>query len=378
MSTPPAPLPATARLLSVVHRYGPLSRAEATNRSGLARSAAGVAAERLAAAGLIELGEHRTAGLGRPSVTLSAAEDGPVAVGIKIEAHGIRAVCYALGGRREATHTDTVPLLGMGADEVSARIADAADVVLGARRERCVGVVLAFPGMVDTTTGTVLTSLSLDWEGPVPLAALVGEALDERLPGLGAAVGSASVGLVRDSSATAVGLCGEQPGERTLVVVGEYDGVGAALVGADGDAEALELGHVPVDPAGAPCRCGARGCLELFVSGEALAPVLTAHEDGGDPAALEAAAERLGVALVGALNTVGPRALVLTGLLGQLAAATPQAMDRALAASVAARVRGTAYRVTQDPDAAVRGAAELALRPLLDNPSRWRRPERTG
>ncbi|MEU5216574.1 ROK family transcriptional regulator [Streptomyces sp. NPDC020807] len=378
MSTPPVPLPATARLLSVVHRYGPLSRAEATNRSGLARSAAGVAAERLAAAGLIELGEHRTAGLGRPSVTLTAAEDGPAAVGVKIEPTGVRAVCYALGGRREATHTDTVPLLGMAPDEIAARIADAADVVLGDRRERCVGIVLAFPGMVDPLTGTVLTSLSLGWEGPVPLASLVGEAVDARLPGLGAAIGTAPVSLVRDSSATAVGLCGERPGERTLVVVGEYDGVGAALMGADGDAEALELGHVPVDPAGAPCRCGARGCLELFVSDEALAPVLIAHESGEGPAALEPAAERLGVALVGALNTVGPRALVLTGLLGQLAVAVPHAVDRALAASVAARVRGTAFRVTQDPDAAVRGAAELALRPLLDDPSRWRRPQRAG
>jgi glucokinase len=31
-----------------------------------------------------------------------------------------------------------------------------------------------------------------------------------------------------------------------------------------------EIGHVPVDPVGAPCSCGQRGCLELRASGSAL------------------------------------------------------------------------------------------------------------
>lgn len=32
-----------------------------------------------------------------------------------------------------------------------------------------------------------------------------------------------------------------------------------------------EIGHLPVDPAGPPCPCGQRGCLELFASGSAVA-----------------------------------------------------------------------------------------------------------
>ena len=32
-----------------------------------------------------------------------------------------------------------------------------------------------------------------------------------------------------------------------------------------------EIGHVPVDPAGALCQCGQRGCLETVASGSALA-----------------------------------------------------------------------------------------------------------
>jgi fructokinase len=32
-----------------------------------------------------------------------------------------------------------------------------------------------------------------------------------------------------------------------------------------------EWGHIPIDPNGAPCFCGARGCVETFVSGPGIA-----------------------------------------------------------------------------------------------------------
>ncbi|HVT69887.1 MAG TPA: ROK family protein [Trebonia sp.] len=44
-----------------------------------------------------------------------------------------------------------------------------------------------------------------------------------------------------------------------------------------------EIGHVPVDPAGALCSCGQRGCLELRASGSALSAAWPAH--GGVPPA---------------------------------------------------------------------------------------------
>ncbi|MZG17390.1 ROK family protein, partial [Streptomyces sp. SID5914] len=56
-----------------------------------------------------------------------------------------------------------------------------------------------------------------------------------------------------------------------LVYVRLSDGVGGGLVvggqlvtGSSGLAG--ELGHVTVEPAGRPCRCGKRGCLETVAS----------------------------------------------------------------------------------------------------------------
>src|SRR5262249_56350100 len=59
-----------------------------------------------------------------------------------------------------------------------------------------------------------------------------------------------------------------------------------------------EIGHVPVDPGGAWCQCGQRGCLETIASGSGLAAAwpsddvppaqaVLAAVDAGDPRARE-------------------------------------------------------------------------------------------
>ncbi len=65
-------------------------------------------------------------------------------------------------------------------------------------------------------------------------------------------------------------------GIRDLVYLSIGTGLAAGLVldgtlrrGATGAAG--EIGHVPIDPLGALCQCGQRGCLETVASGRALA-----------------------------------------------------------------------------------------------------------
>ncbi len=50
---------------------------------------------------------------------------------------------------------------------------------------------------------------------------------------------------------------------------GGYVAEGRIVRGRDGVAG--EVGHIPVSDSGAPCPCGARGCLEVFCSGTAIA-----------------------------------------------------------------------------------------------------------
>jgi glucokinase len=132
------------------------------------------------------------------------------------------------------------------------------------RRVDAVGLSVA--GKIDRTAGSVLFSPNIPWLNGYPLAGKLQETLD------------VSVAMDNDANAFAVGEAwkGAARGIPNWVGVTLGTGVGGALflggrlwtgdnLGFEG-----EIGHMIVDPAGPPCVCGLRGCLEAHASGSAL------------------------------------------------------------------------------------------------------------
>jgi len=84
--------------------------------------------------------------------------------------------------------------------------------------------------------------------------------------------------LDNDANAGAFGeyRFGAGRGTRSMVYLTLSTGIGGGLV-CDGklfrgkDSMAGEIGHMPVSDSGVVCSCGARGCLETFCSGSAIA-----------------------------------------------------------------------------------------------------------
>lgn len=121
------------------------------------------------------------------------------------------------------------------------------------------------PGMLDRH-GVLRFSPHL----PGAEGARLGELLAARLPGV-------SVTLENDANCAAVAehRLGAGRGVDELLVITLGTGIGGGLVvggrvllGAYGFAG--EVGHMLVDPAGAPCPCGRRGCWERYASGGGL------------------------------------------------------------------------------------------------------------
>ena len=151
------------------------------------------------------------------------------------------------------------------------------------------------PGIVDQT-GTIRWAVDLDWQD-LPLA----EILTERhgLPTV----------VANDSRAAAFATYLFEGDDRpaNLVVIKVGRGIGAGMIlrdqlfGGDGEA-AGEIGHVVVDPDGAPCHCGRFGCLETVASAPAVlkpsgAPSLeevAARAAAGDDDALGVVRRRVG------------------------------------------------------------------------------------
>lgn len=125
----------------------------------------------------------------------------------------------------------------------------------------CEGVGIVVPGMVDQRTGRVLNAPQLGWRDVE-----IREALGART-GLPVQIENAAL-----ACALAQMWLGEGGGDFVYVTVS--DGVGAGVV-VNGelvrghDSTAGEFGHVPIDPDGPRCLCGARGCWEAYTANRA-------------------------------------------------------------------------------------------------------------
>lgn len=175
---------------------------------------------------------------------------------------------------------------GRGADAVVDTIVRAVADLVGDERADAIGI--GIPGVVDTTSGHVFHAVNLDIE-ELDLARIIESttAIPVRVENdvKAAALGAWHLLNLRGSAAYLNAGTGLASG---VVIHGEL------WRGAWGSAG--ELGHIPIDPQGALCKCGQRGCLETVASGGGIAgwwessaefPVrdLFDRADSGDPAA---------------------------------------------------------------------------------------------
>ncbi len=149
-------------------------------------------------------------------------------------------------------------------EEVIQAIVDTITEVSG--EHEIAGVGLASPGAVDTGRGIIRNGVNLPgWNG-ISLQA----ELEKRL--------QVPAKLINDANAAAWGeyVYGAGRGAQSMVYVTLSTGIGSGLV-LDGklylgtSSFAGELGHTVVDPNGALCGCGQRGCWETYASGTAIA-----------------------------------------------------------------------------------------------------------
>jgi glucokinase len=147
-----------------------------------------------------------------------------------------------------------------------------------------VGVGIGAAGSTDSRRGVVLLASNLKWAN-VPLRDLVAERLGPEWQG--------RVFVDKDTNAAALGemRCGAGRGARHLLYVTVGTGVGGGMV-LDGrlyhgaSEGASDIGHLVLEPSGALCGCGKRGCLETLASGPAIARQARVALDEGRPSSL--------------------------------------------------------------------------------------------
>lgn len=202
--------------------------------------------------------------------------------------------------------------------------------------------------------------------------------------------------LENDANAAAIGehWLGASREFSSSICVTLGTGVGGGLIlddkplrGPDGTAG--EVGHICVEPLGAPCGCGSNGCLEQYSSASAIVRIarelapeypaspLATESDltaktvydfgiGGDPLAIEVfrrAGRYLGIALAGLINVLNPEAIVIGGGAADgwdlFIEATRSEIRKRAFREPAERAR--IFRASLGSDAGIVGAAFLAF-----------------
>lgn len=203
-------------------------------------------------------------------------------VGLDVGATKTLGVVIGPDGGILAEVREQTTLGAQGVVDTAVRVVEALRVATGLALDGVVG--LGLPGLVDVDRGAVKHAVNLGVDGEwLPVGDLLSRRLDLRVV-VENDVNAAALGARALDDADDVVYLSIGTGLAAGVVLG-----GRLRRGAHGAAG--EVGHVSVDPRGAACRCGQRGCLETVASGSALASAWPAT-DAPPAASLFAAAAR--------------------------------------------------------------------------------------
>ena len=307
-----------ALLLQLLFRYGPASRADLARSSGLTRVTVSDVVGGLVEEGLLTESAAPVQGrVGKPPVLVGLAEESRQIVAVDLSADGVvSGALLNLSG--DVQDRRRQPLEGRRGQDAVDLVHDLVRELVEAATRPVLGIGVGTPGVVDAA-GVVVDAPHLGWHGTA-LAEGLGQAFD--LP----------VFVANDANTAVLGehTFGDA-GDGGLMLIRVGTGVGAGLV-LEGvmlhghRSAAGEVGHVVVDPDGAECACGRRGCLETVLA----APHLRERLASDGPDALAAVGEQLGVVLAPVVGTLNLHELVLSGPLELLDGPLLAAVDRTI------------------------------------------------
>ncbi|GAA0428133.1 transcriptional regulator [Acrocarpospora corrugata] len=256
-----------ALVVDLIRSAGPISRVELVKATGLTQPTISNIVRRLIDDDVVRETGATVATGGKPRTMLVINSRSAYGVGIRVGADTLTCVVTDTRGGTIGRELVSAPPAEKPEDVVAQLAALYRDVThgLGLLPQSVVGLAVVGPGPVDVARGRFLALPGLEQWADLDL----GQTLTAEL--------GVPVLVDCDAAAAAVGeFWGRQVSrERTFGCLYMNSGIGSGVV-LDGalhrgaSSNAGEIGHVSVVRDGARCRCGNRGCLELYAAPAAL------------------------------------------------------------------------------------------------------------
>lgn len=322
-------------ILNLVREHQPISRADLARRMHVGRGMVTSLVSELLDDGSIYEGTTVDSPRGRKPMMLHVRTHDRLVVAVDVRFSSTFLMLADFNGTPIALEAfDTV----VEPEALVAMLAQRITRLLKAHRAvgKCNGIGLVVPGMVDQRTGRVLHAPQLGWRDV--------DVRDVLAKATGFPVHIENAPIACALAQMWLGKRGDDA-PRDFVYVTVSDGVGAGVV-VNGEVirghnnSAGEFGHVPIDPLGPMCLCGARGCLETYTSNLATLSRYLGHEfvptetrgllhesrititdvftlaregDARAVAAVAATAQHLGAGLSVIVNTLNPAQIFVGG-----------------------------------------------------------------
>ena len=313
-----------AHLIAMIRDDGPISRSQLSRAIGLPRSTTTALVAELLRDGMIDEAPARSAGAGagsgRPATTLSLHRPTGLVAGFDFGHRHIRVAVATSDGNilaEESLHLDVDRHADSALDsarELLTHVLDSAHVSLADIRAAAAGLPAPLNSRTNRVGSPTILASWVDLDPAEELRRRTGLIVTLGNDAAFGALGEMTYGAARDLT--------------DFIYVKASNGIGAALVlngqlyrGSHGMAG--EIGHTQIDPTGAWCRCGNRGCLEATVSIDVvrrqLEPIGLDPLNPADmehPVATKVLAQSgrtVGVVIANLCNTLNPQAVILGG-----------------------------------------------------------------
>jgi predicted NBD/HSP70 family sugar kinase len=301
--------------METLRTNGSMTRSALARATGLSRTTISTLLGELIEQGIVTEATDDAArrGAGRPATVVRLDHSAGAAVSIDVGARHLAAAVGDLAHRVLAERWIRLPAAHSaedGMDRAAKLVLEMLDEA-GVEKQSVIGAAMGLPAPISQPAGLVASANILPgWAG-----VHVADEMSERL-GLHVFVeNDSNLGALAESA------WGAGAGFDQLAYIKAATGIGAGLVqdgklfrGTTGTAG--EIGHTTVAEDGPICRCGNRGCLELYAGGAALLEQVVELADENHPACIRVLADagrHIGVAIANLINLFNPRRIIVGG-----------------------------------------------------------------
>ena len=254
-------------ILDLIREKGPISRADLAKISNMSPTSVSRIVTEFGELGLVEETELTSSGVGRKAILLDIDPGSIYVISIEMD-HDISKVGLVdFNGNIILKHDVNYDSHTMDWKSVVDMVCNTIGEMVKNKNfnlSKLIGIGIGIPGIIDTNMGEVVFSPQLGWKN-VGIVDYIEKKLGYRT----------IIDNLIKTKALAENIYGSTKGSKRAALINFGTGVGSALIVNEEIYRGItnsagEIGHTTIDPNGRLCDCGRIGCLQTYITEEAL------------------------------------------------------------------------------------------------------------